>query len=65
MQNLYIALNDDYTTNWDRIEQACSSKTKMILLIIHIIPLEKILSHADFEALEQLMDKSETIPTFR
>jgi methionine aminotransferase len=59
-----IALNDDYTTNWDRIEQACSSKTKMIINNPHN-PTGKILSNADFEALEQLMDKFETIPTFR
>jgi methionine aminotransferase len=52
-----IALNDDYTTNWDRIEQACSSKTKMIIINNPHNPTGKILSHADFEALEQLMDK--------
>jgi methionine aminotransferase len=60
-----IALNDDYTTNWDRIEQACSSKTKMIIINNPHNPTGKILSHADFEALEQLMDKFQTIPTFR
>ena len=52
-----IALNDDYTTNWHRIEQACSSKTKMIVINNPHNPTGKILSYTDFEALEQLMDK--------
>ncbi|MDG2431784.1 methionine aminotransferase [Flavobacterium sp.] len=52
-----IALNDDYTTNWNRIEQACSSKTKMIIINNPHNPTGKILSEPDFVALEQLMDK--------
>ncbi|MFT5251241.1 MAG: methionine aminotransferase [Flavobacteriales bacterium] len=52
-----IPLNDDYTTNWDRIEQACSLKTKMIIINNPHNPTGKILSQSDFEALERLMDK--------
>lgn len=52
-----IALNDDYTTNWNRIEEACSSKTKMIIINNPHNPTGKILSQIDFEALEQIMIK--------
>jgi methionine aminotransferase len=27
-----IPLNDDYSINWDRIEEACSTKTKLIII---------------------------------
>jgi methionine aminotransferase len=52
-----IPLNDDYTTNWERIEQACSAKTKMIIINNPHNPTGKILSYSDFTALELLMEK--------
>lgn len=52
-----IPLNNDYTTDWDRIEQACCPKTKMIIINNPHNPTGKILSQIDFEALEHLMDK--------
>jgi methionine aminotransferase len=52
-----IPLNDDYSTNWDRIEKACSARTKMIIINNPHNPTGRILSTADFIALEQLMDK--------
>ncbi|EIA08912.1 methionine aminotransferase [Flavobacterium frigoris] len=52
-----IALNDDYTTNWETIEKACSSKTKMIIINNPHNPTGKILTITDFEALEKLLRK--------
>ncbi|PRZ28101.1 methionine aminotransferase [Flavobacterium granuli] len=52
-----VALNDDYTPNWTRIEKACSSKTKMIIINNPHNPTGKILTQTDFEALEKLLLK--------
>ena len=52
-----IPLNDDYSTNWDRIEQACSHKTKMIIINNPHNPTGKILNYTDFASLEGLMEK--------
>ncbi|MFV8334568.1 methionine aminotransferase [Flavobacterium sp. RSP29] len=52
-----VALNDDYTPNWEIIEKACTSKTKMIVINNPHNPTGKILTESDFEALEILMEK--------
>ena len=52
-----IALNDDYTPNWLKIEEACSSQTKMLIINSPHNPTGKILTHADLEALENLLEK--------
>ncbi|MFV8352730.1 methionine aminotransferase [Flavobacterium sp. XS2P14] len=52
-----VALNDDYTPNWEIIEKACTSKTKMIIINNPHNPTGKILSESDFEALENLLEK--------
>jgi methionine aminotransferase len=52
-----IPLNDDYSTNWDRIEKACSTKTKLIIINNPHNPTGKILRHSDFTALEHIMEK--------
>jgi methionine aminotransferase len=52
-----IALNDDYTPNWQRIEKACSSRTKMIIINNPHNPTGKILTKTDFEALDELLLK--------
>jgi methionine aminotransferase len=52
-----VSLNDDYTPNWDRIEKACSSKTKMIIINNPHNPTGKILNEFDFEILESLLEK--------
>ena len=52
-----VALNDDYTPNWDRIEQSCTSKTKMIIINNPHNPTGKILTESDFESLENLLEK--------
>ncbi|WP_068844645.1 methionine aminotransferase [Flavobacterium chilense] len=52
-----VALNDDYTPNWETIEKACSSKTKMIIINNPHNPTGKILTESDFLQLEKLLSK--------
>lgn len=52
-----VALNDDYTPNWERIEKAFSSKTKMIIINNPHNPTGKILTESDFDALETVLQK--------
>ena len=52
-----VALNDDYTTNWNTIADAFSDKTKMIIINNPHNPTGKILNEADLENLEMLLDK--------
>ncbi|MFV8359312.1 methionine aminotransferase [Flavobacterium sp. LS1P3] len=52
-----VALNDDYTPNWEIIEKACTAKTKMIIINNPHNPTGKILKDSDFEALEILLEK--------
>jgi methionine aminotransferase len=52
-----VALNDDYTPNWEIIEKACTSKTKMIIINNPHNPTGKILMKSDFESLEILLEK--------
>lgn len=52
-----VALNDNYTPNWEIIEKACTAKTKMIIINNPHNPTGKILTESDFEALEMLLEK--------
>ncbi|MCC9016771.1 methionine aminotransferase [Flavobacterium lipolyticum] len=52
-----VALNDDYTPNWETIGKACSSKTKMIIINNPHNPTGKILTQDDFSHLERLLSK--------
>jgi methionine aminotransferase len=52
-----VTLNDDYTPNWETIEKACSSKTKMIIINNPHNPTGKILNESDFLQLEKLLSK--------
>lgn len=52
-----VPLNDDYTPNWEIIEKACTSKTKMIIINNPHNPTGKILTESDFESLEILLEK--------
>ena len=52
-----VSLNDDYTPNWERIEKAFSSKTKMMIINNPHNPTGKIWTESDFLALETLLEK--------
>jgi methionine aminotransferase len=52
-----VALNDDYTPNWEIIGKACTAKTKLIIINNPHNPTGKILTESDFEALEMLLEK--------
>jgi methionine aminotransferase len=43
-----ISLNDDYTTNWSIIENACSTTTAMIIINNPHNPTGKMLTQSDF-----------------
>ncbi|AWG23515.1 methionine aminotransferase [Flavobacterium faecale] len=51
-----IALQDDYTVNWKTVEQACSPKTKMLLINNPHNPSGKIFTTHDLEQLELIME---------
>jgi len=56
-----ISLNDDYSPNFNRIETALSSKTKMIVINNPHNPTGKIWTLADFEAFETILEKHQQI----
>jgi methionine aminotransferase len=52
-----VDLNDDYTPNWERIEKAFTSKTKMMIINNPHNPTGKIWTESDFRTLETLLEK--------
>jgi methionine aminotransferase len=52
-----VALNDDYTPNWNTIESEFSEKTKMIIINNPHNPTGKIFTESDFEKLEIILEK--------
>lgn len=52
-----VALNDDYTPNFNRIESAVSAKTKLIVINNPHNPTGRIWTEQDFEALEIILEK--------
>jgi methionine aminotransferase len=56
-QPVRVNLNDDFTPNWDRIENAFSAKTRMIIINNPHNPTGKIWTPSDFVALETLLEK--------
>ena len=52
-----VSLNDDYTPNFNRIENAISAKTKMIVINNPHNPTGRIWTEQDFEALETILEK--------
>lgn len=52
-----IDLNDDFSPNWEVIENAFSDKTAMIIVNNPHNPSGRILSLEDFEQLENILDK--------
>jgi methionine transaminase len=56
-----VTLNDDYTPNFNRIESAISTKTKMIVINNPHNPTGRIWTESDFEALETILEKHSQI----
>ncbi|MEZ4787559.1 MAG: methionine aminotransferase [Flavobacterium haoranii] len=56
-----VSLNDDYTPNFNRIESAITSKTKMIVVNNPHNPAGRIWTEQDFEALETILEKHSQI----
>lgn len=52
-----VSLNDDYTPNFNTIEAAITSKTKMIVVNNPHNPTGRIWTEQDFEALETILEK--------
>lgn len=52
-----VSLNNDYTPNFNKIEEAISSKTKMIVVNNPHNPTGRIWTEKDFEALEIILEK--------
>jgi methionine aminotransferase len=53
----FVIACDDYILQLARIEKACSSRTKMIIINNPHNPTGKILTKIDFEALDELLLK--------
>ncbi|HEY6143523.1 MAG TPA: methionine aminotransferase [Flavobacterium sp.] len=52
-----VALNDDYTPNWERIEKGFTSQTKMMIINNPHNPTGKIWKESDFQSLETILEK--------
>lgn len=52
-----VSLNEDYTPNFNSIEDAISSRTKMIVINNPHNPTGRIWTEQDFEALETILEK--------
>ncbi len=52
-----VSLNEDYSPDFNRIETAITSKTKMIVINNPHNPTGKIWNASDFEALETILEK--------
>lgn len=52
-----VSLNNDYTPNFNKIEDAISSKTKMIVVNNPHNPTGRIWTEKDFESLETILEK--------
>jgi methionine transaminase len=56
-----VALNDDYTPNFNAIEDAITPKTKMIVINNPHNPTGKIWSEKEFEILEDILERNPQI----
>lgn len=52
-----VELNDDYSPNWERIEKAITTKTRMLIINSPHNPTGKIWKENDFQSLENLLEK--------
>lgn len=51
-----VALNDDFTPNWEKINEATNENTKLIIINNPHNPTGKTWTSADFDQLEKLVD---------
>ena len=61
---IHINLKPDYTPDWDKIESAFNSKTKMIIVNNPHNPTGKTLLMSDIKALETILDKFPNVILF-
>lgn len=54
---IHISLNDDFSVDWNKVEAAFTSKTKMIIVNNPQNPSGTVLSIHDIEQLETILDK--------
>jgi methionine transaminase len=54
---VHVAMEKDYSIDWSKLEQQFNTKTKCIIINNPHNPSGKILTTADFEALELILDK--------
>jgi methionine aminotransferase len=52
-----VELNDDYSPNWDLIEKAITTKTRMLIINSPHNPTGRIWKENDFQSLENLLEK--------
>ncbi|WP_418262271.1 aminotransferase class I/II-fold pyridoxal phosphate-dependent enzyme [Flavobacterium faecale] len=57
-KSVRIPLYDDYTVNWEAVAQACTPKTRMIIINNPHNPTGKILNKKDIETLENILDQN-------
>jgi len=56
-----VELNDDYSPNWERIENVITDKTRMLIINSPHNPTGKMWKENDFIALEKLLEKHPNI----
>ncbi|RBW56473.1 methionine aminotransferase [Tenacibaculum sp. E3R01] len=56
-----ISLNDDYSPNFNRIEDAITKNTKLIIINNPHNPTGKIWKESEFQALESLLEKNDHV----
>lgn len=54
---VHVQMNSDFTIDWNKIEAACSSQTKLLIVNNPHNPSGKILKEADLMALETILEK--------
>lgn len=58
---IHIPLNDNYQPDWEKINAACSDKTRMIITNNPHNPSGRMWDRSDFDALEQLCQKHDRL----
>lgn len=58
---VYCSVNDDFSVNWECLEQNITSKTKVIIVNSPQNPTGKVFSKSDWEKLYQLIENTDII----